>query len=245
MDNMTDYIAWLGDIDFDTRPLGDVDAMILCALAYYDLSPALDPNGAPFYLKDCLETIEKEGFEVKITGGEQGLTAVLKAAAASVRFGGLTVDNYVDKLEAEKDLQFSAVTFSWADRFSFIAYRGTDNTLVGWKEDFMIAFTQTEAQKLALEYAAGSIAQPKRRQFDVKTTLFRKCFRKTEAPRRWYLGGHSKGGNLAMFAACQLSDEQLSQVERIYVLDGPGSAPEVMDPALLSRIDNKTTRIIP
>ena len=271
MDNMTDYIAWLGDTDFDTRPLGEVDAMILCTLSYYDLSPVMDPNGAPFYLKDCLPNIYSGELEIRITGGEQGLNAVLAAAARSVRFGELVISNYVERLEPEKDLQFSAVTFSWHDRFSFIAFRGTDNTLIGWKEDFMIAYTQTEAQKMALEYAQDSILLPEsekkgflsrlRERFyaalydkggrtddkNAVRTGERSSFVRTGAPdgRLWYIGGHSKGANLAIYAACQLTDEQLQLVDRVFVLDGPGLAPDVMDPELLSRIDDRATRIIP
>ena len=226
MDHMTDYIAWLGDISFDIRPLGEVDAMILCVLSYYDLSPVMDPDGEPFQLKDALPKIESGDLQIRITGGEQGLDSVLLAAAKSKRFGELVVSNYVEMFEPEKDLQFSAVTFSWKDRFSFIAFRGTDNTLVGWKEDFMIAYTMTEAQNMALKYAKDLIGE-------------------AEPGKSWYLGGHSKGANLAMFAACMISDRQLEQVQRVFILDGPGLAPEVMDTALLDRIDNKATRIIP
>ena len=289
MDNMTDYIAWLGDTDFDARPLGEVDALILCALSYYDMSPVLDPNGEPFYLKDRIEKISRNGLEIQITGGEQGLDAVLRAAAQSRRFGELTISNYVEQLEPEKDLQFSAVTFSWKDRFSFIAFRGTDNTLVGWKEDFMIAYTQTEAQKMALKYVQDSLRAPgyekkgfwgrlretfcaalydkgdraadKKAVKDVFAEEHRRSVRsgadvraeersrsaKAADPgaRRWYIGGHSKGANLAIYAASQLTDEQLQLVERIFVLDGPGLAPDVMDPDLLSRIDDRAVRIIP
>ena len=244
MDKMTDYIAWLGDVDFDARPIGAADAMVLCALAYYDMSPVLDPNGEPFYLKDRCESIRNDGLEIQITGGEQGLDAVLAAAAQSKRFGELVISNYVEEFEPERDLQFSAVTFSWGDKFSFIAYRGTDNTLVGWKEDFMIAYTQTEAQKLALEYAKKTIAEPERKGFISRLKNYFSGHLQN-GPSRWYLGGHSKGGNLALFASCQLSDEQLSHVEHVYILDGPGSAPEVMEPALIERIDSKTTRILP
>ena len=263
MDNMTDYIAWLGDISFDVRPLCEADAMILCAISYYDLSPAMDSDGAPFLFKDALTNIESGDLQIRITGGEQGLTEVLRSAAASKRFGELKISNYVDRFEPDKDLQFAAVTFSYKDRFSFIAYRGTDNTLVGWKEDFMIAYTRTEAQKLALDYARQLIKEPVASPQGFSSRM-KEFFRRKSgadaaqtgnaagipgsaapAGHRWYIGGHSKGANLALFAACQLSDAQLQQVEHIYILDGPGFAPEVMDTSLQSRIDSKATRIIP
>ena len=237
MDGLTDYIAWLGEFDFDTKPLNEVDALIMCVISYFELSPAMDPDGAPFYLKDCLRGELSGKLELRITGGDCGNSAIFMAAAGSRRFGELVISRYVDQIDEEQDLQFSAVVLSWKDEFSFIAYRGTDNTLVGWKEDFMIAYTQTRAQKIALAYAKDAM--------NVKESRSAARIGKKKQPRRWYIGGHSKGANLAMYAACMLPDSKLSKVERVFVLDGPGFAPEVIDNALLERINAKTTRIIP
>ena len=262
MDGLKDYIEWLGDVDFSAKPFCETDAVILCLISYYDLGPAeddraedsvpADPDG-PFYLRDCLKAIGDGILELRITGGEDGNLGVFKAAAQSKRFGSLVVSNYVDRLEPENDLQFSAVTFSFGSEWSFIAFRGTDNTLVGWKEDLKIAYTQTEAQRLALSYAVDAImpdvksrTSEKNRWKSFKKVFFRRSGKKDRnAARRWYIGGHSKGGNLAMFAACQLEGAMLDRVEQVFNLDGPGFAPEVLDESLLKRIDTKTVRIIP
>ncbi|MBQ3931185.1 MAG: DUF2974 domain-containing protein [Firmicutes bacterium] len=244
MDRLTDYIAWLGDVDFDAKPLNEVDALIMCVISYFDLGPAMDPNGGIFYLKDCVRVENSGKLGLKITGGDLGNSDIFKAAAESKRFGELVITRFVDQLDPGKDLQFSAVVLSWKDKFSFIAYRGTDDTLVGWKEDFMIAYTRTQAQKLAAEYAKASINEkPGTKTGKLPASLMGKKSRNEN--KLWYIGGHSKGANLAMYAACMLSDRDLSKVERVFVLDGPGSAPEVLDPGLLKRIDAKTTRIIP
>ena len=257
MDGLKDYIEWLGDVDFSAKPLNETDAVILCLISYYDLAPAASdqPEEAdkPFYLRDCLEAINAGKLELRITGGEDGNLGVFKAAANSRRFGELALTDYVDRLEPENDLQFSAVTFSYGSEWSFIAFRGTDNTIVGWKEDFKIAYTQTEAQKLAFAYTADAIfpdtmlekAQKSRWQSFKQVFFRRSAQEKPDAERRWYIGGHSKGGNLAMFSACQLEGPLLDKVERIYNLDGPGFAPEVIDPSLFKRIEPKTVRIIP
>ena len=244
MDRLTDYIAWLGDVDFDARPLGEVDALIMCVISYFDLSPAMDPNGGTFYLKDCAQTEFSGKLGLKITGGDLGNSDIFLAAAKSKRFGELVITRYVDQLDPDQDLQFSAVVLSWKDKFSFIAYRGTDDTLVGWKEDFMIAYTQTKAQKMAVEYAKAAInfKPPKK---SGRTPAGIVGSKSNAKDRVWYIGGHSKGANLALYTACMLPAKDMARVERVFVLDGPGFAPEVVDTELLKRIDAKTTRIIP
>lgn len=243
MDRLTDYIAWLGDVSFDAKPLNEVDALIMCVISYFDLGPAMDPNGGTFYLKDCVRVESSGKLGLKITGGDLGNSDIFKAAAESKRFGDLVITRFVDQIDAEKDMQFSAVVLSWKDKFSFIAYRGTDDTLVGWKEDFMIAYTQTLAQKLALEYARSAINETSAKKTGRLPAAL--MGHKSRSDKRWYIGGHSKGANLAMYAACKFSEKDLSKVERVFVLDGPGFAPEVLDSSLYERIDAKTTRIIP
>lgn len=244
MDKLTDYIAWLGDVDFDARPLNEADALIMCVISYFDLSPAMDPDGGTFYLKDCAQPGNSGKLGLKITGGDLGNSDIFLAAAQSRRFGELVITRFVDQFDPDKDLQFSAVVLSWKDRFSFIAYRGTDDTLVGWKEDFMIAYTQTQAQKMAVEYAKAAINfKPAKSKGRTPAGIIGSKSNKKD--RVWYIGGHSKGANLAMYTACMLSDRDLAKVERVFVLDGPGFAPEVVDTELLKRIDGKTTRIIP
>ena len=158
-----------------------------------------------------------------ITGGDKGYPELLAAAVASKRFGELTMSDYYDIFRPDPPLQFSAVCFHDDTDFSFLAYRGTDNSLAGWKEDFMISFMRTEAQELALRYARKHV----------------------QKGRRWYIGGQSKGSNLALYAACLLEKEKWDAVEQLYLLDGPGFCPEVLDPYLLEHIDAKTTQIVP
>ena len=240
MDGLVDYIKWLGDVDFDAKPFNEVDALIMCVISYFDLSPAMDPNGGVFYLNDCMQTELSGKLGLKITGGDLGNSEIFREAAESKRFGGLVITRYVDQIDPDQDLQFSAVVLSWKDDFSFIAFRGTDDTLVGWKEDFMTAYTQTAAQKLAAAYAKNAINGVTDRKLN---RLF--GTKGKGRGRTWYIGGHSKGANLAMYAAGKLSKEELAKVERVFVLDGPGFAPEVVGTGLLKRIDAKATRIIP
>lgn len=223
MDHLVDYIQWMGDLPFSALPFNEADALVLCMLSYYDLSPLFPENGAgPIPVSKTLRLIEEDKVRVMLVGRDRGFRRILECAARSRRYGELQMRDYVDLYRQEPPLQFSAVTFS-STKFCFVAYRGTDDSLAGWEEDFMISFTVTEAQKLAADYLQRAM---KRR-------------------RPIMIGGHSKGGNLALFAACQLTDEQWNKVEHLYLLDGPGICPEVMDDSCVKRIDPKTTKILP
>lgn len=223
MDTMLDYIQWMGSLSFDVYAFQDLDALVLCMLSYYDFSPLFsEGEDSPCHLRDAQLLLDTNYVRVHITGGDKGFPALLQAAVSSRRFGDLEIFRYVDVLRQKTTLQFAAMTFR-APEFSYIAFRGTDNTLVGWKEDFMIGFTVTEAQEMARAYAEEIMRDP----------------------GTYYLGGHSKGGNLALYAACMLPEKQWEQVRRLYLLDSPGLCPEVVDVDSLRKTDEKTTRIVP
>ena len=225
MDNLRDYIGWLGDYGFAAVPFNEVDALILCTISYFDLKPvfAADPARA-HSLRECLGMAERgEAVYHALSIHDLDYNALLAEAARSRRFGALRMLDYEDRTRPDPPLQFSAVRFDDVTGFSFLAYRGTDDTIAGWEEDFMISFTHTEAQELALEYAR----------------------RNAESGRRLYLGGHSKGGNLALYAACRLERDLWRRVERVYMLDGPGLCPEVMDAASLKRALERTSCVRP
>ena len=223
MDSLKDYILWMGDFPFSATGFRDADALVLCLLSYFDLSPVFGGGVKEARVSDCRRMIDEGNVQVEITGKDDGYKEVLEAAVDSKRFGELLMTNYTDILCDDPPVQFSAVTFHDDSDISFIAFRGTDNSLAGWKEDCMISFTLSKAQEMALEYAERLITPG----------------------RRWFMGGHSKGGNEVLYAACMLSDEKLGYVERIFCLDGPGLCSEVMDISCMDRIDSRTTRIIP
>ncbi len=223
MDSLTDYILWMSDFTFSATGFREADALVLCTLSYFDLSPVFSGGVKEAKVKDCRRMIDEGNVQVEITGKPEGYLEILEAAVDSKRFGELLMTNYTDILCDDPPVQFSAVCFHDDADLSFIAYRGTDNSLAGWQEDCMISFTLSKAQEMALEYAERLIAPG----------------------RRWLMGGHSKGGNQVIYAACMLPDEKLDCVERIYCLDGPGLCSDVMDLSCMDRIDAKTTRIIP
>jgi len=220
MDSLADYVQWMGDYPISMTGFQDADALILCSLSYFDFSPVFAVPSENHSLRDCLASAGE--LKVMITGGDDGYSELLRLAAASRRYGELGISDYCDISRQDPPLQFSALCFH-GDGFSFLAYRGTDNSLSGWKEDFNISFTRTEAQWLALRYAEECVAPG----------------------RDWYICGHSKGANLALYAACLLSGEKRDAIRHLYLFDGPGFCPEVMDLKLIERVNAKTTQILP
>jgi len=222
MDTLEDYILWMGDYPFTSVGMQEADALVLCLLSYIDFRPAFTAGRSRISLNEIKSEIPSERLEVMITGHRDTYRRICELAARSKRFGELTLSDCVDVRSTEPPLQFSSLCFHAQD-WSFLAYRGTDNSFSGWKEDFMISFTRTEAQSLAVE-AAQAVITP---------------------DRKWYLGGHSKGGNEVLYAACMLSEEAWRQVERVFLLDGPGLCSEVCDLSRMKRIEARTTRILP
>ena len=222
-ENLVDYIRWLGGFDYDACPFRDADALVLCMISYFDMKMLFDEDRSEARVKDLLPFLERGESVPQITGGDGGSSDIVKEACRSRRFGELLIRNHEDILQTDPPLQFAAMTFHDGKGLNFLAYRGTDSSLAGWKEDFMIAFTETDAQHMAESYA----------------------HRRLWKEDRWILGGHSKGGNQALYAAVRLTDEELAQVERIYVLDGPGFDSDIVSPEQIARIEKKVTRVIP
>ena len=229
MDNITDYVRWVGGTGFEGRPFSRVDNIVLCQLSYLDLKdiPEINSEGGAMKLRDAVNTLTNMGLSIRKMAPDDSerFTALVKASAISKRFGDLYITSFTDILNEEDSIQFSAMTFSpdqnggWA----FVAFRGTDCTIAGWKEDFMTSFTLTSSQKLAEEYVRSSL--------NIFDTVM--------------VGGHSKGGNLAIYSAAVLPDVLFARIGHIYTNDGPGFCPEVLEEDLIKRVNPKTTRIIP
>ena len=202
MADLFDYLNWRGDLPFSSVPLGCADALILSALAYLKLEGIVSAdagNPVPLYeVNRIFSLLPDRESRVRI---KQDLS-LLDAAARSPRLAGCRLCCYRSKLIASEQTQFAAVTFLLQDGSAFLAFRGTDYSLVGWKEDFNMSFsTSVPAQREAAAYVremAGLL------------------------PMILHLGGHSKGGNLAVYAAATAPPAIQSRISCIYNLDGPG-----------------------
>ena len=224
MANMLDYIRWRGDLTFTQDPPNEVDALIFASLAYIRFGGEVEaePRKA-VHLRDAAEyyfTLEDHEQRVRVRNDLE----LLQAAAASTRFGFTQLCLYRDLFIPEQETQFAAVTFLLDDGSAFLAFRGTDYSLVGWKEDFNMAFQQTvPAQRLALQYTREVAAE-------------------YLAPLR--LGGHSKGGNMAVFAAARSAPMVQERILEVYNHDGPGFTEYMMgDPGYLAMVPRIKTYV--
>ena len=194
MANMMDYLLWRGDVTLDHSPWNDVDSLIAATLSYQSY-PA-----EPLPLREAAASLPPPP-EIEINFVKEG-RALLSAAGMTERFSELIIHTAVTRTDPERDMQFAAITLTLPDGTHFVAFRGTDNTIVGWREDFNMAFeSPIPAQTAALEYLehiartySGSLI----------------------------VGGHSKGGNLAIYAAAHAQPEVQQRIRAVCSFDGPG-----------------------
>ena len=225
MDNIITYAETCLDT-FEQRPFGDVDSLILSCLAYLDI-PAQLASARTWRGLRLAELYRAEHFDrlFSVTFAPQKTRQLLTALAASPRFRDIRVMGYTATLDALREKQFAAVTFRLAPKLSYIAFRGTDSTLVGWKEDFNMAFrTPVPAQQAARVYL---------------TTAAVHC------PGQMLLGGHSKGGNLAVYAAAFCTKRLQNRIGRVYSHDGPGFLPEVLESDGYAAIVDRIEKTLP
>ena len=199
MANVFDYLDWRGDLTLDLVPLCDVDAVVLSRLSYLPLDGLVPPDGATVgaLMRQLLTS------KPPLLLPEDG--RFIPALAASQRFCEMRIMDYVNQIDLESQTQFAAITVALGDGRHFVAFRGTDGTLVGWKEDFNMAFTcPVPAQRLAAHYAASAMLR---------------------FPGEFLLGGHSKGGNLAVYAAAFCPAPCRSASQRCITTTAPASMP--------------------
>lgn len=228
MSNLIDYVAWRGDIDFDYDPMNEIDSMIFCQLSYLDFG-GLVPDEDGISLENCSKLFfESSDFETRSNLGAliNPLTVdLLKACASSRRFSGLFVCNFREVMDEETEEQFCAVSFSFRDKWTYAAFRGTDDTLVGWKEDFNLAFMDSlPSQKDACLYL-DEISE--------------------SANPILYVGGHSKGGNLAVYAATKCSRKTQDRISLVFSNDGPGFQMNFFEGSDFMNVSSRIRSIVP
>ena len=217
MSDIFSYLKWRGDLSFSQDPPNEVDALIFSGLSYIRYGSRVEAApDVPVVLSEAAEDFFVLP-DYEIRSRTQRDLDLLHIAASTERFGNTKICMYRDQLIPEQETQFAAMTFLLDDGSMFLAFRGTDNSLVGWKEDFNMTFQQTiPAQRLAKEYVR-----------DVAL----------EYGRPMYLGGHSKGGNLAVFSAARSSPMIQYRIRQVYNNDGPGFTKYLMgDPGYISMV---------
>jgi len=230
MNTIIDYLNWRGDLSFNRDPLNEVDNLIFSVLSYSDFSlvvPGLDKPGS-VTLQEAADRIGPAPHEVTTNLTRSffaALPLLLEKCAQTERFGNLQLSHYIDRIEFAKAEQFSAIVFSLEENLHFVAFSGTDDTLAGWKEDLEMSFREAvPAQRDATRYAQAVMA---------------------DLSGDFYFGGHSKGGNLAVYAAAHLTPEEQQRIIAVYNNDGPGFLANIIEKESYQRIIHKVTTFIP
>lgn len=227
MGTILDYLKEYGDYTLAEKPFSDVDSLVLSQFAYLKFDgmvPALGENKPMVTMHDLVNHESYDHLYADERYREDN-TALFLGIYRSKRFGGLKIGNYVNRIELDRETQFSAVTYQLSNGVYYVAFRGTDENIVGWKEDLNLAFSEpVPGQIMSVEYlekAAESI------------------------PGDFYVGGHSKGGNLAVYSSMNCDPKVRQRISRIYDHDGPGFRPEVKRKSAYAEIESRIHKTIP
>ncbi len=227
MGNILSYIKWRGDISFAERPFNEVDNLVFAMLSYIDFSVVISEleNKEVLPLNEAYRLImEKQGgLGYKYHSLSEVPLEFIQEAAASKRFGSCNISHYTDTLDENLQIQFAALHLDIGDGTVYLAFRGTDQSILGWREDFTMSYQIVPAQMEAVKY--------------LEKTMGTNC--------KYRLGGHSKGGNLAIYAAMMCNDRLKGQIVEIYDNDGPGFSREMLKKEQYSVIQPKIKRFIP
>lgn len=220
--NIIDDVAANGGLSFGELPFNDVDSLVFAQLAYFPFETILENGG-----EKLMGDVDTQSVQVPKRGKERYKNHVIlfKSAAASKRYGGFIMSDFVNDLDDTVEKQFCAICFR-NDEFVYVSFRGTDATVAGWKEDVNLSFMdEIPAQKHAVEYLKHIAAKfPK---------------------HKIITGGHSKGGNLAIYSAAMAPQEVRRRVAAIFAHDSPGFRKEFFLTKGYLKIESKIRKTVP
>ena len=225
IDDIYTYLKFRGDLDIKNHSLNEVDALIFSELSYIqfeNIVPAVGEKGTITLAEAAQKYTPKEGKESIFYARYEKL---LEETAKCSRYADLQLSNYVSIMNQEERQQFSAIHIQLTPFLTFIAFRGTDETLTGWREDFDMSYKMpVPAQISAVDYVNQTTKG-----------LFQK----------YYLGGHSKGGNLAIYSGVFCESSVQNSIRAVYNFDGPGFHKSIADNEAYQRIKNRIHAFVP
>jgi hypothetical protein len=231
MAGIFDYLSWRGDLRFSQSPFNPVDNIILTHLAYLPLDgivpgpehkSGISIGETAEYFAAAFDS-RPEAFRDTLIFKDD--SRLLKTLGTCGRYRSLELRGYVNQFDPDREKQFAALTIVTGDGSSFITYRGTDATLVGWKEDFNMSFSDVvPAQLEAVSY-------------------LEEMARQLRGPLQ--VGGHSKGGNLAVYASAFCNKKIQRRITVVYSNDAPGFTQAVIQSPGYGAIKKKIRAFIP
>ena len=225
MSTIFDYLDYVAYDSIYDRPFKELDVLALTELTYLPFDrivPQGDTTNIEVRLSDASELVDRT---TNFTVTNQHLQLVDKLAT-SKRFKNLKLLNYVDEYDPDVQKQFAAMTYRLTMDVYLVVFRGTDDTLIGWKEDFHMTYMDhVPSQRRAASYLQHVM----------------KDFPKG----RFMVAGHSKGGNLAAYACSYLPDHLIERVDAIYCYDAPGLNKAIIETEGYQRIAHLVHRFVP
>jgi hypothetical protein len=230
MGNIMDYLDWRGDLTLAQAPFNEVDSLILCQLVYInfeyivparwsDVNLTVREAAERYFSLYNDEQIQQLGYVMRIS------IPLLRKLSQCPRFSNAKLCKFESIIDLDRTKQFAAMHIELEDGTLYIAYRGTDNTIVGWKENFnMTISTPVAAQYEAVRYLE-------------ETT--------EEADKPLRLGGHSKGGNLAVYAAVMCRPSIKQRILSVYNNDGPGFDEKMIKSDAYQQMRERMVTIVP
>lgn len=223
-----DYLRWRGDLPFARDAFNEVDDLVLCIISYinfrrFDDLKTTDPARA-VALPEVAARLTEEDEQLGLS--ELDYIPLMRLAAETERFREVRMFGFTHEYDEVKEMQFDAVSYLLPDDTLLVSFMGTDTSLVGWKEDFNMSYlSAVPAQIRAAAYTEEIAAA---------------C-----PDRGLRIGGHSKGGNLAAWAAIHISAPLQDRLLAAYNNDGPGFSHDMVDSAAYRRVADKLHTYIP
>ncbi len=203
-----DYLDWRGDLPFSLDSFNEVDGYILAKFGCPDYTGAVPDTPDAISIGSAVKQYfalhgEEEGEKLGVLASSEIIPAIRRLVDLP-RYREIKAACFVQRLDENVSEQFSALSLLLPDGTVYVTFRGTDDTLLGWKENLMMSVRDViPAQQDALDYlekTAAAFSGP------------------------LIVGGHSKGGNLAVYASANASPSVKDRIKTIYNYDGPGFA---------------------
>ena len=223
-----DYLKWRNDVSLRAAPFNEIDNVLLSYLAYADFGELLHEPKRHVSIETCLKRFCEKHDMAEVRDSKHFIERaplLLEDMVCGARFRGTKVAHFREVFDKEKVQQFAALVFLLPDGTKYVSFRGTDSSITGWKEDFLMSITaETEGAKEAVSYLN-----------DVAASV----------DGDFILGGHSKGGNFAMYAAAFCEDAVKGRIRKVYNNDGPGFREEIVRSAAYRELLPKIINIVP
>ena len=228
MANLLDYIDWRGDITFGNNHINQVDVLAFSQLALLDLDdivPGVE-NDNGITIKEAFDSLVEKGRDICKDLGliiPNHMFPMMKKMSLSKRYKNIVLKKYVNDVNVERQTQFCAMCAEIDSHLELIIFSGTDDTIIGWKENLNMLISKTPGQQSSCEY-------------------LRKVMDKN---KKYIICGHSKGGNLSIFSTLHIEKEYQDLIIGTFSFDGPGLTENFDDIPNFNESIKKIVNVIP